>query len=89
MLRLLCLAALLVPASVIANEPSAPATTATVASKPALDPDKPVCKRVMTTGSNILGKKVCVSRRERDAKQRANRDEVARMTSGGGHQSGN
>jgi len=89
MFRLLCLAALIVPATAIANEPQAPATTVTVATKPADDGDKQICKRVMTIGSNVPGKKVCVSKRDYEAAQRAARDQAAEMSSGGGHQSGN
>jgi hypothetical protein len=89
MLRLLCLAVLIAPASAIANEPPAPATTVTVA-KVADDGDKPVCRRVTTIGSNIPGKKVCVSRRDYEAAQRAARDQAEALNnSGGGHQSGN
>jgi hypothetical protein len=90
MLRLLCLAALIVPASAIANEPPAPATTVTVATKPVDDGEKKVCRRVTTIGSNIPGKKVCVTRSENEAAQRAARDQAAEMNnSNAGHQSGN
>ena len=86
MFRLLCVAALLLPASAIAGETVAPAKS--TATKSA-DDDK-ICKRAITIGSNVPGKKVCVSRREYEEAQRANRDEAKQLTgSGGGHQSGN
>ncbi|HMI40700.1 MAG TPA: hypothetical protein VK485_05665 [Sphingomicrobium sp.] len=89
MLRLLCVAALVVPAAAIANEPQAPVTTVTVATKSVDDGEKKVCRRVTTIGSNIPSKKVCVTRSEYEAAQRAARDEAEQMNSGGGHQSGN
>jgi len=89
MFRLLYLAAFLVPASAIAGETPAPAKTAQATSKTADDADKKVCKRVTTIGSNIPGKKVCVSKAEYEEAQRAAREEAKQMTSGGGHQSGN
>jgi len=88
MIRLLCAAALLVPAAALAGETPAPAKTAPAASAPA-DEGK-VCKRVTTIGSNVPGKKVCVSKREYEEAQRAGREEAKQMTgSGGGHASGN
>ena len=89
MLRLLCLAALIVPAAALAKEPQAPATAVTVAPKLADDSDKLVCRRIQVSGSNIPGKKVCTTRREAEAAQRAARDQAAELNSGGGHQSGN
>lgn len=89
MFRLLCVAALLIPAPAIAGETTPPAKTAPAATKSADDGDKKICKRVTTIGSNIPGKKVCVSRSEYEATQRAARDEAEQMKSGGGHASGN
>ena len=87
MFRLLCVAALLVPASTVVGETTPPAKTA--ATKSADDGDKKICRRVMTIGSNVPGKKVCISRSEHEDTQRAAREEAKQMTSGGGHQSGN
>ena len=88
MIRLLCAAALLVPAVAFAGETPAPAKTAPAASAAA--DDGKVCKRVTTIGSNVPGKKVCVSKREYEEAQRAAREEAKQMTSsGGGHASGN
>ena len=39
----------------------------TVATKPLDDGEKKVCRRVTTIGSNIPGKKVCVTRGEYEA----------------------
>jgi hypothetical protein len=89
MFRLLCVAALLVPVSATAGETTPPAKTAPAATKSADDGDKKICRRVTTIGSNVPGKKVCITRSEYEETQRAARDEAKQMTSGGGHQSGN
>ena len=89
MFRLLYVAALMIPASAIAGETTPPAKTAPAATKSADDADKKVCRRVTTIGSNIPGKKVCVSRAEFEEAARANREEAKQISSGGGHQSGN
>jgi hypothetical protein len=89
MFRLLCVAALLIPASAMAGETTPPAKTAPAATKSADDAEKKVCRRVTTIGSNIPGKKVCVSRAEIEDAQRAAREEAKQMSSGGGHSSGN
>lgn len=89
MFRLLCVAALMFPTTATAGETTTPAKTTPAATMSADDGDKKVCKRVTTIGSNIPGKKVCVSRSEYEATQRAARDEAEQMKSGGGHSSGN
>ena len=89
MFRLLCVAALIIPASAIASGTTPPAKPAPVATKSADDGEKKICRRITTIGSNIPGKKVCVSRIEYEATQRAARDEAEQMKSGGGHASGN
>jgi hypothetical protein len=89
MIRLLCAAALLVPAAALAGETPVPAKTAPATSAAADDGGK-ICKRVTTIGSNVPGKKVCVSKREYEEAQRAGREEAKQLTgSGGGHASGN
>ncbi len=85
MFRLLLAAALLVPAAAVAGETPAPAKSAPAAA----DDGGKICKRVTTIGSNIPGKKVCVSKREYEEAQRAARVEAEQMKSGGGHASGN